>query len=68
MKKNYLFLLLIIGVGKLMAQELHPYLQAVTPNSIYVNWKTSSDSEAGPTVAKIFVLFITVPLIIIFCS
>ncbi|MAN29088.1 MULTISPECIES: fibronectin type III domain-containing protein [Mesonia] len=46
MKKNYLFLLLIIGVGKLMAQELHPYLQAVTPNSIYVNWKTSSDSES----------------------
>lgn len=35
------FLLLNLSIS----QTLHPYLQNVTPNSIYINWKTSSNSE-----------------------
>ena len=40
-------LLLLLSVWMtLKAQTLHPYLQNVTPNSIYVNWKTESNTES----------------------
>lgn len=46
MKKFYL-LLLLLGAGMAAgAQGLFPYLQNATPNSIYVNWKTESNSES----------------------
>ena len=45
MKKIYLLLLLsCCYIGG--AQTLYPYLQAPTPNSIYVNWKTNSNPES----------------------
>ena len=44
MKK--IILLILFSTGFLVqAQTLHPYLQAPTPNSIYVNWKTESNPE-----------------------
>src|SRR3989338_691153 len=36
---SMLFLLLL---GNYFAQSIHPYLQAPTPTSMYVNWKTGS--------------------------
>ena len=45
MKKLYAFLLVVMGVTA-QAQTLHPYLQAPTPTSIYVNWKTESNPES----------------------
>ena len=44
MKKIYLLLLVLSGLMG-SAQTLYPYLQAPTPNSIYVNWKTESNPE-----------------------
>ena len=45
MKKIYLLLLFFAGYV-VQAQTLHPYLQAPTSNSIYVNWKTESNPES----------------------
>lgn len=45
MKKLYAFLLAVTGIT-VQAQTLHPYLQAPTPTSIYVNWKTESNPES----------------------
>lgn len=45
MKKLYLLLLLCMGMPG-TAQTLYPYLQAPSPNSIYVNWKTESNPES----------------------
>ncbi|MFL9845817.1 fibronectin type III domain-containing protein [Flavobacterium rhizosphaerae] len=45
MKKIYFLLLLFAGLC-VKAQTLYPYLQAPTSNSIYVNWKTSSNPES----------------------
>lgn len=45
MKKIY-FLALFFAGYVVQAQTLHPYLQAPTPNSIYVNWKTESNPES----------------------
>lgn len=46
MNKFYIFLLLL-GTGMVAkAQSLFPYLQNATPNSIYVNWKTESNTES----------------------
>lgn len=45
MKKIYAFLLAVTGIT-VQAQTLHPYLQAPTPTSIYVNWKTESNPES----------------------
>ncbi len=45
MKNFYIWLLLsctFVAAG----QTLNPYLQAATPTSIYVNWKTSSNPES----------------------
>ncbi len=42
--RKLFFLTLLIGYS-CFSQTLHPYLQNVTPTSIYVNWKTSSNSE-----------------------
>ena len=44
MKKKLLLLLLLISFSGI-SQTLYPYLQNVTPNSIYVNWKTDSNPE-----------------------
>lgn len=44
MKKIILLILLSSGIA-MQAQTLYPYLQAPTPNSIYVNWKTESNPE-----------------------
>lgn len=45
MKKIYLLLLFFAGYMA-QGQMLYPYLQAPTPNSIYVNWKTESNPES----------------------
>lgn len=45
MKKIYFLLLFLMGCLA-NGQNLHPYLQAPTPNSIYVNWKTESNPES----------------------
>jgi hypothetical protein len=45
MKKVYLLLLLCCSFFA-VGQTLNPYLQAPTPTSIYVNWKTSSNPES----------------------
>ncbi|WP_026705258.1 fibronectin type III domain-containing protein [Flavobacterium soli] len=45
MKKIYLLVLFFAGYV-VQAQTLHPYLQAPTSNSIYVNWKTESNPES----------------------
>jgi len=45
MKKLHLLLLFFAGYA-MQAQTLHPYLQAPTPNSINVNWKTESNPES----------------------
>ncbi|WP_296150129.1 fibronectin type III domain-containing protein [uncultured Flavobacterium sp.] len=45
MKKIYLLLLFFAGYMA-QGQTLYPYLQAPTPNSIYVNWKTESNPES----------------------
>ncbi|GGB71438.1 hypothetical protein GCM10007424_09320 [Flavobacterium suaedae] len=37
---------MLFGSLFLKAQELHPYLQAPTSNSIYVNWKTEDNTES----------------------
>ncbi len=51
--KKVLLLLLIFFVGMISAQSISPYLQAVTPNSVYVNWLsknlTNSQVEYGTT-------------------
>lgn len=45
MKLLYSFLLTLGGMLCTFAQTLNPYLQSVTPNSIYVNWKTDNNPE-----------------------
>lgn len=45
MNKIYLFAFLLLNIS-INAQELTPYLQAPTPTSIYVNWKTESNPES----------------------
>lgn len=45
MKKMYLLLLLVVSLTA-GAQTLYPYLQNVTPNSVYVTWKTESNTES----------------------
>ncbi len=45
MKKLLSALVVMIGC-KGFSQSLQPYLQAATPQSIYVNWKTSSNPES----------------------
>lgn len=45
MKNYYLSLILLLVVKITCAQDLNPYLQSVTPTSIYVSWKTSSNPE-----------------------
>lgn len=45
MKKFYILLLLTCSFMA-AGQTLSPYLQAPTPTSIYVNWKTSSNPES----------------------
>ena len=46
MKKTYFLVLLSLFTLISKAQNLDPYLQNVTPTSIYVCWKTSSNSES----------------------
>lgn len=53
MKNNYVnfYYLRIVAVLLLLsfgikAQTLYPYLQTVKPNSVYVNWKTSSNTQS----------------------
>jgi len=46
MKKLYLLVLFFCMGFACNAQNLFPYLQNVTPTSIYVNWKTSSNPES----------------------
>ncbi len=36
--------LIVFSFLSIAAQSIYPYLQAPTPNSIYINWKTSSSS------------------------
>lgn len=45
--KHFLLIIftLIVSLSEVKGQELFPYLQAPTTNSIYINWKTSSDPE-----------------------
>ncbi len=43
--KNYLLLLWCLASGLCFGQEPVPYLQNPTPNSMIVNWKTSSNNE-----------------------
>ncbi|SMC79075.1 fibronectin type III domain-containing protein [Moheibacter sediminis] len=43
--KNFNLLILLLAAAFLSGQELFPYLQAPTPTSIYVNWKTESNPE-----------------------
>lgn len=38
-----IFVMLIYGIAS--SQELFPYLQAASPTSIYVNWKTAGNAE-----------------------
>lgn len=45
MKKIYLLTFLLLLTQAIIAQNLHPYLQSVKPTSIYVSWKTDSNSE-----------------------
>lgn len=45
MKQFYSMLFLLFFSTILSAQNLNPYLQSVTPNSIYVSWKTSANNE-----------------------
>lgn len=45
MKKFYLAFAMLFAFAT-YGQALHPYLQAPTPTSIYVNWKTSSNPES----------------------
>jgi hypothetical protein len=45
MKLIYPILFLLCYSAFTNAQNLNPYLQSVTPNSIYVSWKTSSNTE-----------------------
>ncbi|KAF2519837.1 T9SS type A sorting domain-containing protein [Flavobacterium salilacus subsp. salilacus] len=45
MKKVYLMVMLLSFLF-LKAQTIYPYLQAPTSNSIYVNWKTESNTES----------------------
>lgn len=40
-----LLILLLLAFGA-KAQTLYPYLQTVKPNSVYVNWKTSSNAQS----------------------
>lgn len=43
--KNLLLLLSLTICNLVSSQTLYPYLQNATPTSIYINWKTSSNSE-----------------------
>ncbi|WP_445711354.1 fibronectin type III domain-containing protein [Flavobacterium sp.] len=43
--KKALLILSILLFNFSVSQALHPYLQNVTPTSIYVNWKTSNNNE-----------------------
>jgi len=45
MKKIYFLLFLMVGLT-VKAQTLYPYLQNVTPTSIYVTWKTENNTES----------------------
>ena len=44
MKKKLLLFLFFISLSGI-SQTLYPYLQNVTPNSIYVSWKTDTNTE-----------------------
>lgn len=45
--KSILFsLFLILNLGAAQAQALYPYLQAPTPESIVISWKTSANPES----------------------
>ncbi|WP_347374597.1 fibronectin type III domain-containing protein [Aequorivita sp. Q41] len=46
MFRNYFIYLLFLVINVATAQDLAPYLQAVTPTSIYVNWKTEGNNES----------------------
>ena len=47
MKKQTLLILLGVFINiQTNAQSLFPYLQNATPTSIYINWKTDSNSES----------------------
>lgn len=43
--KTKLFILFVLIGSKSLCQTLYPYLQNVTPTSIYVSWKTTSNNE-----------------------
>ena len=45
MKKFYMLMVLCATLSA-NAQELFPYLQAPTPTSIYINWKTSENPDS----------------------
>lgn len=45
MKRIFYILIILLG-WKGFSQTLNPYLQSATSNSIYVNWKTSSNTES----------------------
>ncbi|RKE86612.1 fibronectin type III domain-containing protein [Epilithonimonas arachidiradicis] len=44
--KRLLLICMMLIYGLISAQELFPYLQAPSPSSIYVNWKTASNPES----------------------
>ncbi len=46
MKKLYLLFVILCAGMVTKAQSLYPYLQNATPTSIYVNWKTTSNTES----------------------
>ncbi|UOX33808.1 fibronectin type III domain-containing protein [Flavobacterium sediminilitoris] len=43
--KNFLLFLSLTICNLVSSQTLYPYLQNATPTSIYINWKTSNNSE-----------------------
>lgn len=44
--KKFLLGFILVWTAIANAQNLDPYLQAATPNSIYVNWKTVNNTES----------------------
>lgn len=45
MNRLLLLIAFFLSFSKTSAQEIHPYLQAVTTNSVYVNWLTKNLTE-----------------------
>ncbi|MDX2173120.1 MAG: fibronectin type III domain-containing protein [Bacteroidota bacterium] len=41
-----IYFVAIFFTHKLFSQALYPYLQTIKPNSVYVTWKTSSNSQS----------------------